>query len=248
MIIKVNLPGATEEDGFRRTHELLLHPSVTMRNTVLVLPSRIYNPTRDKPCYACCRHASCLPHAGTRREAPLSYLKGQAQVKYPLKYPLKATELARGPARMKTQSSNIKACCRTHYCMCVCVCVCACARVRTHLVTMSDSLRTFGLLSARLLYLWDFPGNHARVGCHALLQGIFLTQGSDSRLLCLLHCRGILYPLSHQGSPTTTWPHPNLRQSSTRRFKNHHPTVIWSSHRLSGRDLNVQQGEDLSVT
>ena len=76
MIIKVNLPGATEEDGFRCKHELLLHPSVTMRNTVLVLPSRIYNPTRDKPCYACCRHASCLPHAGTRREAPLSYLKG----------------------------------------------------------------------------------------------------------------------------------------------------------------------------
>ena len=30
-----------------------------------------------------------------------------------------------------------------------------------------------------------------------LLQGIFLTQGSN---LCLLHCRQILYPLSHQGS------------------------------------------------
>ena len=242
MIIKVNLPGATEEDGFRCKHELLLHPSVTMRNTVLVLPSRIYNPTRDKPCYACCRHASCLPHAGTRREAPLSYLKGQAQVKYPLK----ATELARGPARMKTQSSNIKACCRTHYCICVCVCVHT--RVRVRLVTMSDSLRTFGLLSARLLYPWDFPGNHAGVGCHALLQGIFLTQGSNSRLLCLLHCRGILYLLSHWGSPTTTWPHPNLRQSTTRRFKNHRPTVIWSSHHLSGRDLNVEQGEDLSIT
>ena len=30
-----------------------------------------------------------------------------------------------------------------------------------------------------------------------LLQGIFLTQGSNSHLLCLLHCRQILYPLSH---------------------------------------------------
>ena len=31
---------------------------------------------------------------------------------------------------------------------------------------------------------------------HSLLQGIFQTQGSNSRLL---HCRQILYPLSHQG-------------------------------------------------
>ena len=35
-------------------------------------------------------------------------------------------------------------------------------------------------------------------GCHALLQGIFLTHGLNLRLLC---CRWILYPLSHLGSP-----------------------------------------------
>ena len=35
------------------------------------------------------------------------------------------------------------------------------------------------------------------VGCHSLLQGIFPTQGSNLRLL---HCRRILYNLSHQGS------------------------------------------------
>ena len=34
------------------------------------------------------------------------------------------------------------------------------------------------------------------MGCHFLLEGIFLTQGSN---LGLLHCRQILYPLSHQG-------------------------------------------------
>ena len=37
-----------------------------------------------------------------------------------------------------------------------------------------------------------------------LLQGIFLTQELNLRLLCLLHllhCRQILYPLSHPGSP-----------------------------------------------
>ena len=36
------------------------------------------------------------------------------------------------------------------------------------------------------------------VGSHSLLQGIFLIQGWN---LSLLHCREILYHLSHQGSP-----------------------------------------------
>ena len=40
------------------------------------------------------------------------------------------------------------------------------------------------------------------VGCHFLLQGIFLTQRSN---LCLLHCRRILNLLSHRGSPSTRW-------------------------------------------
>ena len=35
------------------------------------------------------------------------------------------------------------------------------------------------------------------MGCHFLLQGIFLTQGSN---LGLLHCKWILYCLCHQGS------------------------------------------------
>ena len=36
------------------------------------------------------------------------------------------------------------------------------------------------------------------MSCHALLQGIFPTQGSNP---CLPHCRWILYHLSHQGNP-----------------------------------------------
>ena len=44
----------------------------------------------------------------------------------------------------------------------------------------------------------DSPDKNTGVGCHALLQGIFQTQGSN---LCLLCCRRILYHLSHQGSP-----------------------------------------------
>ena len=38
---------------------------------------------------------------------------------------------------------------------------------------MSDSLWPHGLQSARLLCSWNSPGKHTRVGCHALLLGIF---------------------------------------------------------------------------
>ena len=38
------------------------------------------------------------------------------------------------------------------------------------------------------------PGKNTGVGCHSLLQGIFLTQGLNPGLL---HCRRILYCLSH---------------------------------------------------
>ena len=41
-------------------------------------------------------------------------------------------------------------------------------------------------VASRLLCPWDSPGKNTAVGCHALLQGIFLTQGSNLHLLCLL--------------------------------------------------------------
>ena len=40
--------------------------------------------------------------------------------------------------------------------------------------------------------------NNTGVGCHSLLQRIFLTQGLN---LGLQHCRESVYHLSHQGSP-----------------------------------------------
>ena len=50
----------------------------------------------------------------------------------------------------------------------------------------------------RLLHPQNFPSKSTGVGCHFLLQGIFLTQGSNPGLP---HCRQTLYRLSHQGSP-----------------------------------------------
>ena len=54
---------------------------------------------------------------------------------------------------------------------------------------------------AQLLCPWNSPGKNTGVGSHSLLQGIFLTQGLNPGLLCLLHCRWIVYHLSHWGSP-----------------------------------------------
>ena len=49
--------------------------------------------------------------------------------------------------------------------------------------------------------LGDSPGKNTGVGCHALLLGIFLTQELIPHLRRLLHCRQVLYLLSHLGSP-----------------------------------------------
>ena len=51
-----------------------------------------------------------------------------------------------------------------------------------------------------LLCPWDYPGKNTGVGCHFLLQGIFLTQGWNPHL-CLLHWQVDSLPLHHLGSP-----------------------------------------------
>ena len=67
------------------------------------------------------------------------------------------------------------------YCFPFLLCVHAC------LVTsvLSDSATLWTV--ARQAPLSISPGKNTGVGCHALLQGIFLTQGSNRNLLCLLH-------------------------------------------------------------
>ena len=45
------------------------------------------------------------------------------------------------------------------------------------------------------------PGKNTGVGCHALLQRLFLTQGSNSHLLSLLHWQADSLPPSHLRSP-----------------------------------------------
>ena len=73
---------------------------------------------------------------------------------------------------------------------------------------MSDSFATHGLPLlqshgipmelTRFLYPWDLPGKNTRLDCYFLLQGIFLTQGSNPHLQ---HWRADSLPLSHLGNP-----------------------------------------------
>ena len=58
------------------------------------------------------------------------------------------------------------------------------------LLVVSDSFWPHGLYS-----LWNSPGQNTGVGSRSLFQGIFPTQGLNPGLL---HCRWILYQLSHK--------------------------------------------------
>ena len=63
----------------------------------------------------------------------------------------------------------------------------------SHVHPMDRSFMKFRLLSS-----WNSPGKNTGAGCHFLLQGIFLTQGSNPGLL---HCRWILSFPESPGKP-----------------------------------------------
>ena len=62
---------------------------------------------------------------------------------------------------------------------------------------MSDPVTWWTVAHQAPLSMGNSPGKDAGVGCHAILQGIFPSQGLNPGLQ---HCRQILYCLSHQGS------------------------------------------------
>ena len=97
--------------------------------------------------------------------------------------------------------------------VCVCVCMCVCVYVSYSVV--SNSLLPHGSMVAnpqqpsRLLCPWNSPGKNTGVGCHSLLQRIFPTKGSNPGL----HCRQILYHLSHR-EPTWDRIQPLIRRAT----------------------------------
>ena len=77
--------------------------------------------------------------------------------------------------------------------------VCACSFTSV----MSDSLWSHGLWPTRLLYPWNSLGKNTGVNCHFLLQGIFLTQGSNSNFLHLPALKHGFFTISATWEPVS---------------------------------------------
>ena len=75
-----------------------------------------------------------------------------------------------------------------------------CSVTKSCLTLWSD-----GLQPSRLLCPWDFPGKNTGVGCHFLLQGIILIQGSNPCLLQLPLGKQILYHWATWEAPEWDW-------------------------------------------
>ena len=61
------------------------------------------------------------------------------------------------------------------------------------------------IVAHQALLPMEFSRQEYRVGCHFLLQGIFLTQGSSLGLLSLLHWQAGFSLLAPPGKPTEAW-------------------------------------------
>ena len=83
----------------------------------------------------------------------------------------------------------IKICALKHWSVYVCVCVCVCVCMHAYLVDQlcPTFCNPMDCSPPGSSVHEDSPGKDTGVDCHALLQGIFLTQGLKLCLLCLLH-------------------------------------------------------------
>ena len=75
------------------------------------------------------------------------------------------------------------------------------ANVKVIVTQSCPALRPRGLYIIRLFCPWDSPDKNTGADCHFLLQGIFLIQESNLRLLRLLNWQMDSLPLCHLGSP-----------------------------------------------
>ena len=82
---------------------------------------------------------------------------------------------------------------------------------KANVYVLSLTLQPHGTWSCQGPLSTGFPSKKSRVGYHFLLQGIFPTLGSNPCLLCVLHCRQILYPCATWGAS---------RKANTRSIRN----------------------------
>ena len=77
--------------------------------------------------------------------------------------------------------------------------MCVCAKSLQSCLTVCDPMDCSPPGSS--VHEIDSPDKNIGVGCHALLQGIFLTEGSNPYLLCLLHWQADSLPIAPPGKP-----------------------------------------------
>ena len=94
----------------------------------------------------------------------------------------------------------------------------------------------------------DSPGQNTGVGCHALLQRIFPTQGSNPRLSCLLHWQVDSLPLCHLGSclPYSSSQKHDLRWQ-TKRYNLTDVIIIDSQNSVSFIPVSRQMAKQLHI-
>ena len=92
----------------------------------------------------------------------------------------------------------------------------------------------------------DSSGKNTGVGFHALLQGVFPTEGSNPHLVCLLHWQGHSLPLMPPGKPirshaimhtllyVTAWNYSKIRTVLTEQ-------KVWGSHKNTNTFTSVRR-------
>ena len=98
-----------------------------------------------------------------------------------------------------------------------------CVHGYMRLLQLCLTLQPCGFQPASLLCPWDSPGTNTGMGCHALLRGIFLTQGPNPSLLHLLHRQVGSLPLVPPGKPASPPPTPGHKLPKNKISSSYHP-------------------------
>ena len=131
------------------------------------------------------------------------------------------------------------------------ICRCAVLCLLSHSV-VSDSLHPMNCSLPGSSVHGDSPGKNIGVDCHALLQGILPSQGSNPGIP---HCRCILYHLSHQGSPwILQWvAYPFSRETSWPRHRSGVPCIAgrfftsWATREVLKDGVFLSEGQLILV-
>ena len=129
------------------------------------------------------------------------------------------------------------------------MCVRVCVQSLQWYPTLCDPL-----WPARLLCAWDSPDRNTGVSCHALIQGIFVTQGSNFSLLHVPCIAEIFFnteppgkPLQYNWAQTNTASFHLYKIPKTVKFIQSENTLVVARGRWQGRRALAFNGDSISV-